>query len=53
MNHTFRTKSALTRAAEEGLRREQRRNQSAAIFAVCAFVIAAYIIATIISQVIQ
>lgn len=52
-NQTFRTRSALTRAAEKGLRREQRRQDAGRIASICIFVLAAYLLATLISQVIQ
>lgn len=50
MNQTFKTRSALLRAADEGLRRERYRHSSQ-VFAVCAFIIAAFLVAAFLSQV--
>lgn len=51
MNHTFRTRSALAGAAKAGLRREQHRQQRTTVYAICAFVIGAYLIASFVQQV--
>jgi hypothetical protein len=50
MNQTFKTRSDLIRAAENA-RRRQQASQSAQIFGVCAFILAAILIAAAISQV--
>jgi hypothetical protein len=50
MNQTFKTRSALIRAAESAQRREQLR-QSAQIFGVASFIVAAILIAALIQQV--
>lgn len=52
-NQTFRTRSALTRAAERGLRREQRRQDAGRIASICIFILAVYLLATMIAQVMQ
>lgn len=53
MNHTMKNRSALVRSAEAGLRREQRRRESATIFAICAVVIGTYILIQFAAQVLS
>lgn len=48
MNHTFRTRSTLVRHAEKQLRREQSREASAKIFAVCFIGIVVFLVAALV-----
>lgn len=53
MNHTFRTRSTLVRHAEKQLRREQSREASAKIFAVCFLGMVVLLLAALIDGVMK
>lgn len=53
MNHTLKTRSLLVREAERNLRRERSQEASAKIFAVCLFVIVAYLLVAFVQGVIS
>lgn len=52
-NHGLHTRSLLVRHAEQQLRKEQSHEASAKIFAVCVFVLAAYLVVAFVQQVAQ